>query len=182
MATVDLSDDGLWSRSCRGRLNPTDRDRSAGIRYDRSMEWSVVFRRKVRYSDTDVQGIVFNGNYLTYYDDALTDLIDDAGLTPTVLHDLGCEVVTAHASIDYRAPARLGDRLAVGARLGRVGTTSLEFVMQSWIEGSGRVTTDGKVVWVCVDREALRPMPVPEELVAAIRTLHAEPVAIEDVR
>lgn len=146
------------------------------------MEWAVVFRRKVRYSDTDVQGIVFNGNYLTYYDDALTDLIDDAGLTSAVLHEFGCEVVTAHASIDYRAPARLGDRLAVGARLGRVGTTSMEFVLQSWIEGSGQVTTDGKVVWVCVDRETMRPMPVPGELLATVRALEAEPVATREAR
>jgi acyl-CoA thioester hydrolase len=144
------------------------------------MEWAVVFRRKVRYSDSDVQGIVFNANYLTYYDDALTDLIDDAGLTPAVLHDLGCEIVTAHASIDYRAPARLGDRLAVGARLGRVGTTSLEFVMQSWIEGSGQVTTDGKVVWVCVDRDTMRPKSLPRELLAAVQALRSEPVATQD--
>jgi len=33
------------------------------------MDWPVTYRRKIRFSDTDAQGTVFNGNYATYIDD-----------------------------------------------------------------------------------------------------------------
>ena len=73
--------------------------------------WLVTYRRKGRYSDTDAQGIVWNANYAGYFDDALTDLFDELGLTASVMQLGGFEVVTAHLGIDFKAPARLGDVL-----------------------------------------------------------------------
>jgi YbgC/YbaW family acyl-CoA thioester hydrolase len=138
------------------------------------MDWPVQYRRKVRYSDTDAQGIVFNGNYLRYYDDALTDLVEIAGLGGANLHAMGCDVVTAHVSIDFKAPARLGDVLVVGVRFARTGTTSLEFAARSWIETTSIVTTEGRVIWVCVDPETLRPIAAPPALIEALQNARDE--------
>src|SRR5690606_25712703 len=45
-----------------------------------AMDFPVVYRRRVRYSDADAQKIVFNANYSVYFDDTLTDYLDAAGL------------------------------------------------------------------------------------------------------
>ena len=95
------------------------------------MSWPITYQRRVRYGDVDSQGIVFNANYLDYYDDAITDLFLAAGLTPDVTHRAGYDVVTAHASIDFRATAALFDTLNVGVRVGAIGNTSVTFEVES---------------------------------------------------
>lgn len=134
----------------------------------------MVYRRKVRYSDTDAQAIVFNGNYLSYYDDTITDLFDAAGLTEERLHGMGTDVLTAHASIDFKATAGLGEEISFGVRVGRIGTTSITFEIESWVDD--RLTSAGKVVFVCVHPTEHQPVPVPDELVDALQGLHAEPI------
>ena len=122
----------------------------------------VTYTRKIRYSDTDMQGIVFNGNYFTYFDDALTDLFEVLGMTPEELHQRGVDVVTAHAEADFLASARVGDVLETNVGLDRIGTTSIVFAMEAVV---GEVAiVRGNVVWVTVDAETFAKIPVPEEL------------------
>lgn len=128
----------------------------------------------MRYADVDSQGIVFNGHYLTYYDDAITDLFLAAGMTADVTHAAGYDVVTAHASIDFRATAALFEILEVGVRIGRIGNTSVTFEIESRV--GDRVTTEAKVIYVTVDAETFRPTPVPEEFVAAMQAIHDDPI------
>ena len=55
------------------------------------------WRHAPRYSEIDQQGVVFNGHYLTWFDEAFTGFMDHAGLPlKTVLEQmdlLGEEVV-----------------------------------------------------------------------------------------
>ena len=39
----------------------------------------VVYDRRIRFSDCDTQRIVYNPNYLVYWDDAFTDYMDAVG-------------------------------------------------------------------------------------------------------
>lgn len=130
------------------------------------MDWPVTYVRKVRYSDTDAQGIVFNGNYATYFDDTLTDLFDEIG------YQWGeVEVVLGRMEIDYRSPARLGDTLVTGARVERIGNTSMTIRLLTWEEVSGRPVAEAKQIQVVVSGEDFRPVPVPADLVAAIEAV-----------
>jgi len=138
------------------------------------MSFPVTYERRVRYADVDSQGIVFNGNYLTYYDDAITDLFLAAGMTADVTHAAGYDVVTAHASVDFRATATLFETLEVGVRIGRIGKTSITFELESRV--GDRVTTEAKIIYVTVDAGSFRPTPVPDEFVAAMQAIHEAPI------
>lgn len=130
------------------------------------MDWPVTYVRKVRYSDTDAQGIVFNGNYATYFDDTLTDLFDVIG------YQWGeVEVVLGRMEIDYRSPARLGDTLVTGARVERIGNTSITIRLLTWEESSERPVAEGKQIQVVVSGDDFRPIQVPTDLVAAIEAV-----------
>ncbi len=130
------------------------------------MEWPVTYVRKVRYSDTDAQGIVFNGNYATYFDDTLTDFFDLVGYPWGEV-----EVVLARLEIDYRSPARLGETLVTGARVDKIGHTSLTIRLRTWSESGERTVADGRQVQVVVSGGDFRPVPVPPALVAAIEAV-----------
>src|SRR5918997_4455533 len=60
------------------RLRPTvARGRPPG-RYARDVTGAFVHRLRVRYSECDPQGVVFNAHYVTYFDIALTELWREA--------------------------------------------------------------------------------------------------------
>lgn len=139
------------------------------------MSWPVTYERRVRYADVDSQGIVFNGNYLTYYDDAITDLFLAARLDSAAMHESGYDVVTAHASVDFKATAALFEEMEIGVRLARVGNTSFTFELESRV--GERVTTQATIVYVAVDAATFRPIPVPDAFVTAMQAVHAEPIA-----
>jgi len=88
---------------------------------------SASYRRKVRYSDTDPQGIVFNPNYLVYVDDALTDYFEASGLSFGSLAEKGIDPVVAHIECDFRSAGRIGEVLVTSVGVGGYGRTSMTF-------------------------------------------------------
>lgn len=135
------------------------------------MGWPVTYRRKVRYSDTDAQGIVFNANYLRYFDDTITDYFDAIGLTPEEFTATGHDIVLAHAEVDYLGPARIGDVLVTGTRVAAIGTTSVRFALETRNEATGAVVVRGELVQVVVDAATFEKRPVPPFFVEAIERL-----------
>jgi YbgC/YbaW family acyl-CoA thioester hydrolase len=119
--------------------------------------------QKIRYSDCDPQGIVFNGNYAKYWDDALTDWFAEAGLEGPGL-GIGTEMVTARIEMDFRAPAFLGDALVTSAEVEGFGNTSMSVAVTTRRESDDVVIVEGREVIVFVDPEGFRPVTVPDEV------------------
>ena len=120
--------------------------------------------QKIRYSDCDPQGIVFNGNYARYWDDAATDWLEELGLGGPELGGNGVEVVTARLEIDFKSAARLLEMLETSIKVARFGTASMDLDVETVNQSSGDVVSIGRLVWVFVDPEHFRPVPVPEEV------------------
>ncbi len=139
------------------------------------MDWPVTYTRKVRFSDSDAQGIVFNGNYLAYFDDAITDYFDAIGLSWDEFNARGYDIVLGHVEIDFKSPGRIGATLVTGARVAKIGTSSVTFELRTWDEATGETVVEGKEVHVVVDHESLRPCPVPEFFIEAVTGLQEAP-------
>jgi len=135
------------------------------------MDYPVTYKRKVRYSDTDHQGVVFNGNYFTYFDDALADFFDALGLPESVMAERGHDVTVARAEADFKSAGMPGETMVVRAGVGRVGNTSITFDLSIWDEDSGRAVAEGREVYVILDRETGRPVSIPDYLIEALESL-----------
>lgn len=120
--------------------------------------------QKIRYSDCDPQAIVFNGNYARYWDDALTDWLEEAGLGGEELGGSGVEIVTARLEMDFKASARLGDVLETSIEVERFGNTSMTLGVATRRLSDGTVVTEGKSIHVFVDPGDFRPTAVPDEI------------------
>lgn len=140
------------------------------------MDYPTTYTRKVRFSDTDAQGIVFNANYPTYWDDATTDYFDDLGLTWGEMVAGGHEMVLGHLEISFRSSARLGDELVTGVRVKEFGRSSVIFSARSWIKATGVTVVEGELVQVFVDAEHFRPTDVPEFFLEAAARHQGAPV------
>ncbi len=87
---------------------------------------SEPFRHRLRvsYNECDPQGVVFNANYLTYFDLTMTELWRELGGYQAMV-DAGVDMVVAEARVRYLAGLRFDDEFEVRASIARLGETSM---------------------------------------------------------
>lgn len=124
--------------------------------------------QKIRYSDCDPQGIVFNGNYARYWDDAVTDWLDELGFGGAELGGAGADLVTARLEIDFKAAATLGETVVTSVSVEKLGNTSMTLRLVSERLSDSTVVAEGRVVAVFVDPETFRPIPPPDQVRSAL--------------
>ncbi|HUA75848.1 MAG TPA: thioesterase family protein [Solirubrobacteraceae bacterium] len=114
---------------------------------------------RVRYGECDPQGIVFNANYLLYFDVVFTELWRVAVGPWQEMVQRGFDAVVADARISFRAPARFDDELQLQARIAKLGTTSLTTEID--VVRDGEVLVSGSLRHVCVSAETWQKTELP---------------------
>jgi acyl-CoA thioester hydrolase len=122
-------------------------------------------RVRVRYSECDAQGVVFNGQYLFLYDVAVTELWRSVGSTWTDMVDAGHDVVVAEARIRFREGARFDELVDIQLPIARLGGTSM--VIHPTFKVADRLIADGEVRHVFIDPVTKRKKEMPSGLRAA---------------
>lgn len=126
---------------------------------------------RVRFAETDAQGIAHNSVYLVWFEVARIDyLARFRGGYPGLRAD-GIEALTTEAHVRYLAPARFDDRLAIRARCGELRGARFRFDYSA--ERDGEPVADGWTRHACVDARTHRPTRVPSWLADAIATAEA---------
>jgi acyl-CoA thioester hydrolase len=119
---------------------------------------------RVRFAETDLQGIVFNGNYLTYYDVAWTEYFRAMGMVWKDIVETGADTVLSRTTIEFKSPARFDEVLEIYARVSKIGNTSMTFDFEIYPEGEERLIGTSSSLYVCVGPQTLRPVGVPGAL------------------
>lgn len=121
---------------------------------------------KVRFSETDAQGVAHNAVYLVWFEIARIEYLARFGGGYPALREQGVEATTVESFVRYLAPARFDDRLLIHARCG--GLRGARFRFEYAIERDDRTIAEGWTAHACVDARTLRPTRVPPWLVEAI--------------
>lgn len=117
---------------------------------------------RVRYGECDAQGVVFNANYLAYFDTNTNELLRAALGSYNVMLERGVDIVVAEAQLRFRAPARFEDELRLEIAVTRFGTTSI--TTGHWIGRDDELLVEGLVRYVTVDPDVMKKAPIPEWL------------------
>ena len=126
---------------------------------------SHTHRMRVAYGDCDPSGVVFNPNYLVFYDVALTEFWrEHAGGYGTMMEE-GVDLQVVEATIRYKAPARFDEEIDVTVEVTRLGTTSM--ITRGAIRRGGTLLVELDLAYVFVDARALTKVPVPDRYRAA---------------
>jgi acyl-CoA thioester hydrolase len=126
---------------------------------------------RVRFAETDAQGIAHNSNYLVWFEVARVYYLERFAGGYQRLRDLGIEALVLEAHVRYLEPAKFDDRLIVHARC--VDVKGARFRYEYAIERDGVVIADGWTAHATVDARTLRPTRVPAWLAEAIVTAEA---------
>jgi acyl-CoA thioester hydrolase len=119
-----------------------------------------VSRLRVRYSECDLQGVLFNANYLAYIDHTITELWRAAYGGYTVMLDRGADIVVAEANLRFRGAARFDEEVTIEATVTHLGTTSLSTAFR-FLRASGELLLEADIrhVWIDPQTRAKTPMP-----------------------
>jgi len=116
---------------------------------------------RVRWAEVDMQGVVFNGHYLTYCDVCVTEYWRALGLRyPQDFLAQGCDTFVRKASIEYHAPALFDDALEVCCRTARIGRSSLRLLLAIFRAGApDAALIEAELVYVNADPSTRTPVP-----------------------
>jgi acyl-CoA thioester hydrolase len=126
---------------------------------------------EVRFAETDAQGVVYNGNYLTYF---------EVGRVRYVRHVLfdgqrhriaskGFDWTVAESYVRYRSGARFDELLEVWVRCAHLRRSSFRLEYEIVSADDGRVIATGHTVQVALDQRTGKPTAMPEPLRERLR-------------
>lgn len=115
----------------------------------------------------DPQGIVFNPNYLMYFDVGVTEYWREIGYVyPEAFHGLGVDTFAVGAKLDFKGPARYDDVLDVLVRTARLGRTSLRLLCE--VHRRDQLLVSGELTYVIASIDERRATPIPDGLIHAV--------------
>lgn len=124
--------------------------------------FTFIYEAKVRFGDLDSRGHVNNAVFSSYVEDARLQWYFATGEDAEAPMSYSVDMVLARTEIDFRSELRtFGESVAVGLRVGRIGTKSVELEYRLCAE-DGRVVADAKSVLVGFDFERGVSAPIPE--------------------
>jgi acyl-CoA thioester hydrolase len=126
---------------------------------------------RVRFAETDAQGVAHNASYLVWFEVARVEYLERFAGGYPALREHGIEAFVVEAHVTYGVPARFDDRLELHARC--VDVRGARFRFEYLLERGGEVVAKGWTAHACVDAGTHRPTRVPGWLAAAIKEAEA---------
>jgi YbgC/YbaW family acyl-CoA thioester hydrolase len=133
----------------------------------RRQDFRLLQRQRVRWSEVDLQQVVFNGHYLAYFDNAVNAMWRAmAAPYQATVAALGGDFYMRKSSLDYLAPARFDEVLELGVRLQRLGRSSM--LLQGSVFRGEQLLVQAELLYVWAQRASpqaiAQPQPIPEAL------------------
>ena len=135
-------------------------------------DFQPVFENRVRFAETDQQGIVFYGEYFTFQDEAVSAFMREIDYGYDEMLENGWQIHVVNSELNYRAGAEFGDVIVNDLRAADIGTSSLTFDYRARRRDDDEILAEGTVTHVAVDRETEEPTRIPDafrETVAAFQ-------------
>jgi acyl-CoA thioester hydrolase len=130
-------------------------------------DFTLVHSLRVRWAEVDMQHVVFNANYLMYFDVAIAEYWRAiARGAAHDFHDDYMKLYAIKASLEYLGSAHYDELIDVGCRVARLGRSSMTFQFGIWRSADHLVT--GELVYVYVDPTTKKSAPIPDRLRCAM--------------
>ncbi len=136
-----------------------------------------VHRRRPAYADVDMQGVVFHGHWLAYFDDAMTRFVDWLGFPPQPTFAGVFDVMVVKATLDWSGPAAFDDEVEIAVEPIRLGTASFDLRYTASV--ADRTVCIGVVTYVSIKPGTPESVPIPDDLRAKLEASLVEEIEEE---
>lgn len=120
-------------------------------------------RIQTRFSEADMQGVIFNARYLDYADLAMSVYLKRTGAELFGEDEL--EFLVANATVDYKASIRAFEYVELCCRTERLGNSSHTVLIEIHGEnGATDLRAAIRMIYVCIDTHTRRPKRLPDRV------------------
>ena len=127
-------------------------------------EFPFAHRQRVRYGETDLQGVVYYANYLLYAEVGRVAYLRALGVVyERDLLARGVDFTIGEARVRYHAPLRFDDEYDIRVRVGEIRHSSWAFDY-AIDRADGVHCAEASTVQVMIDRASGRAIRIPGEL------------------
>ena len=127
---------------------------------------------RVCYGDTDRMGVVYYGNYYTFFERGRTEMLRAVGMPYKRLEELGNFLPVSESFCRYLSPARYDDLLTLRSAVLEMSRVRIKVGTQ--VRRDGELLASGYVILASVNREG-RICRLNSELETACRRFSLEP-------
>ena len=126
--------------------------------------YSFDYKTRVRYSDTDQMGIVYYGNYATFYEIGRVESLRDIGYPYKEMEEEGVMLPVLECHSKYLKSAHYDEEITIRSTL--VELPGVRAVFKHEIFGeSGELIHEGEVKLVFVNKDTRKPCRPPKRLI-----------------
>ncbi len=127
-----------------------------------------AIRQRVRFAETDMQGVVYYANYLVYAEVGRSALLRHLGIRRDALQKSGLDFAIGEASVRYHAPLRYDDEFDVRVRVAEVRGASwtLHYAVD---RADGLRCADMTTIQVVFDPRLSKAVRIPDDVRAALQ-------------
>jgi acyl-CoA thioester hydrolase len=126
---------------------------------------SATIETRVRFAETDAMGVTHHANYLTWFEMARVQLLDQLGCPYRHLEEAGFLLPVLEAGMTYHRPTRFDDRVTVTVHLELPAKARLRLTYE--VRCEGELAAEGFTEHAFVDR-SFRPVRPPESFATAL--------------
>ena len=119
---------------------------------------------RVRYGETDQMGVVYHGNYATYFEVARVEALRSLGVSYKVLEDEGTLLPVSEFNIKYLKPAYYDEELTIHVFIKEMPGVKIKFTYETYNDKDEKLNF-GDTVLVFIDGESKSPKRAPEKLI-----------------
>ena len=130
---------------------------------------SLATTIRVRYQETDAMGVVYYGNYLSWFEVARTEYMRRLGHTYAQLEVEGFFLPVIEASCRYKKPAHYDDELALYVLIS-VDGLKFRFDYEVRRVDNGELLAAGVTEHLCVNREGKIDRAASKRLASLVRS------------
>lgn len=120
-------------------------------------------KTRVRYQETDQMGIVYYGNFFTYFEMGRTEYLRNLGLPYSELEKEHIYFPVTEAHCRFRSPAHYDDILIIQTWISELKHATVEFNHKVIREGDNKLIVEGFSRLACLNANR-KPIPMPEKL------------------
>ena len=126
--------------------------------------YPFAHRQRVRFGETDLQGVVYYANYLLFAEVGRIAYLRALGIDYRAdLLAKGMDFTIGEASVRYQAPLRFDDEYDIRVRVGEIRNSSWTFEY-AFDRADGQRCAIGSTVQVILDRATGKAARIPQHL------------------
>ena len=115
---------------------------------------------RVRYGETDQMGVVYHGNYATYFEIARTEWLRNLGISYKELEKKGVMLPVISLSLNFLKSAKYDDVLTITVSLKKTPLVKIDFDYEIINQNHEKVST-GNSVLAFIDMKTNKPIKCP---------------------